>query len=92
MDKCWQHYAKWKKWGTKGCVVYDSINTKCPELAKSRETEYRLVVTRGQKEEWGVTAHGILSEETETLRKWTVVKTAQLCKHTKSNELSTLRD
>ena len=53
MDEFWQHYAKWKKWGTKGCAVYDSINTKCPELAKSLETEYRLLVTRGEKERMG---------------------------------------
>lgn len=69
MDEFWQHYAKWKKRGTKGCVVYDSINTNCPELAKSIETEYRLVVPGVRRKEWGVTANGFLSEVTEMLWK-----------------------
>lgn len=38
--------SKWKKPDTKDHMVRDPIYVKCPELAKSTETESSLVVSR----------------------------------------------
>jgi hypothetical protein len=43
------HYAKWRKPVTKGHILFDSINLKCPERANP-ETVNRLVIAKDQWE------------------------------------------
>ena len=61
MDETLKLHAKWKKPVTEDHIFYDSIYMKCPEQARSTETENRLVVAQDWEVggKWGVTTHGM---------------------------------
>ena len=44
MDEPWEHYTKWKKPGTEGHILNDSVYMECPEQTKTRN---KVVIAMG---------------------------------------------